>query len=402
MTEKGRFILNIVSGVVVALFFSWIMIRSVRRSTDLKVMIFKLVLSGLIVLFLVTVSFPMMNKQGMSPMGGLALSLVCFFVMAATWRHDIIELIEKPFGALYDGGGRELEARPFYSIARAKQKLGKYAEAIQLVREQLERFPSDVEGQMLIAEIQAEGENDLSAAAVTVQRLCSQKGHSPNQIIFALNSLADWQLKYAQDVESARQNLERIIERFPGSEFALAATQRIAHLSESHQVMMDRHDHRRIFVTEGVQNMGLASAEAQFKVPEVPPEQQAADCVKQLEKHPLDMETRERLAMIYANHYQRLDLATDQLEQMIKTPGQPPKSVVRWLNLLADQQIKLSGDFEMVKRTLERIIEISPDVAAANMARTRISYLKLQLKGKHETGSGVKLGTYDQDIGLKG
>lgn len=335
-------------------------------------------------------------------MFGLGLSMLSLFILMFTWRHEFIDAFSKPVASLVDGGNREVEARPFYSIARAKQKRGKYAEAISLVREQLERFPNDVEGQMLIAEIQAEGENDLSAAAVTVDRLCNQKGHSPNQIIFALNSLADWYLKYSQDVESARQYLERIIERYPESEFSLAATQRIAHLTESHRVMMDRHDHRRIFVKEGVQNLGLAAAAEQVKAPEVPPEQQAADCVKQLEEHPLDMETRERLACIYANHYQRLDLATDQLEQMIKTPGQPPKSIVRWLNLLADFQIKLTGDFETVKKTLERIIGISPDVAAANLARTRISYVRLQLKGRNEAGPNLKLGIYDQDIGLKG
>jgi len=402
MSEKVHLLLTIVSGVALAFFFGWVLLRSLKHSTDLKMLVFKLVLSGLLIWFLAAVATPMYNKGGMYPMFGLGFSLLSLFFLMLAWRHEFIDLFSKPIATLVDGGSREVEAKPFYSIARAKQKRGKYAEAISLVREQLERFPNDVEGQMLIAEIQAEGENDLSAAAVTVERLCNQKGHSPNQIIFALNSLADWYLRYAQDVESARQYLERIIERYPESEFSLAATQRIAHLTESHRVMMDRHDHRRIFVKEGVQNVGLAAAAEQAKAPEVPPEQQAADCVKQLEEHPLDMDTRERLAMIYVNHYQRLDLATDQLEQMIKTPGQPAKSIVRWLNLLADFQIKLSGDFETVKRTLERIVEISPDVPAANLARTRISYLRLQLKGRNEASPGLKFGTYDQDIGLKG
>src|SRR5690348_18087515 len=54
-----------------------------------------------------------------------------------------------------------------------------------------------------------------------------------------------------------------------------------------------------------------------------------------LEQHPLDTEAREKLAVIYADHYHRLDMATDELEQLIQQPNQPSRLVVRWLNLLA-------------------------------------------------------------------
>ena len=56
-------------------------------------------------------------------------------------------------------------------------------------------------------------------------------GPPPGNVALALNSLADWHLKYGQDREAARQDLEKIIELFPDSEMSARAAQRIAHLA---------------------------------------------------------------------------------------------------------------------------------------------------------------------------
>jgi hypothetical protein len=122
--------------------------------------------------------------------------------------------------------------------------------------------------------------------------------------------------------------------------------------------------------------------------------------VNHLERHPLDTEAREKLASIYTDHYKRLDLATEQLEQLITQPNQPIKNVVRWLNLLADMQIRSGADYETVKLSLERIIELDPHMAAAEMARNRLGLLKLELRAQAKK-EDVKLGTYEQNIGLK-
>jgi hypothetical protein len=47
-----------------------------------------------------------------------------------------------------------------------------------------------------------------------------------------------------------------------------------------------------------------------------------------------------------------------------------------------------------------RILNRYPNTPAANVARTRLSHLKLEFKGR-ERSSGVKMGTYEQNIGLK-
>jgi hypothetical protein len=130
------------------------------------------------------------------------------------------------------------------------------------------------------------------------------------------------------------------------------------------------------------------------------PGQTASECIKHLEKYPLDTEAREQLAIIYADHYGRLDLAADQLEQLIQQPHRPSKLVVRWLNLLADLQVRCGADYETVKQTLQRIVDREPNLAAAETARKRLELLKLEFKAR-QTNQTVKLGTYEQKIGLK-
>ena len=119
-----------------------------------------------------------------------------------------------------------------------------------------------------------------------------------------------------------------------------------------------------------------------------------------MEEHPLDTEAREKLALIYADHYGRLDLASDQLEQMISQPNQPARLVVHWLNLLADLQIRSGSDYETVKATVQRIIDRDPELAAAGIARNRLALLKLEMKARKKS-EDVKMGTYEQNIGLK-
>jgi len=122
--------------------------------------------------------------------------------------------------------------------------------------------------------------------------------------------------------------------------------------------------------------------------------------VQHLEQHPLDHEAREKLAMIYAAHYQRLDLAADQLEQLIAAPNQTGKDVARWLNVLADLQLRHGADYDTIRQTLQRVIDLFPELAAGQLAQQRIELLRLELKGK-EKSQVVKLGSYEKDLGLK-
>lgn len=387
--------LVILVGAIIAVvaFVYW----TCRKSEDPVRMIFKWVLTIGVLYFMFRVVAPMVDRGDYgAAFVGIPLTAVCGLVLAIIWRHSLAGLVAKHFGAIYDGGTTPPVPVPAYSVARARQKQGKFSEAILEIRKQLHRFPTDVEGQFLLAQILAEDLKDLSAAQIAIEHFCAQPGHAPKNIVFALYSMADWHLAIGHDPEAARQCFERIIELFPNSEHALGAAQRIAHLNSPEFEL----EPRKFVVKEGPPGAGLA--------PRNPPSTEApdhggnraAEFVEHLRQHPLDCEVREQLAVVYADHFGRLDLATDQLMQMIEQPNQPARNVVRWLNLLADLQVRCGADLETVQGTLQRIIDRDPHLAAAELARDRMALLKLEIKGK-EKSQAVKLGSYEQNIGLK-
>src|SRR6267142_715723 len=281
------------AGIVPALSLlaiGWLLVRSVKRAEDPARLIFKWILTAVLIGFMILGVGPVISKGGYGgAFGGVPLAVICLLVLTAIWRHSIGSIVAKPFSSLYDGGDDEPDPHPAYSVAQARQKQGKYLQAVAEIRKQLDRFPTDFEGQMMLAEIQAHNLKDLPGAQLTIDRLCAQPGHVPKNIGFALYSMADWHLKIGQDREAARRNLERIIELFPGSEFALGAAHRIGHLG-SLQMLLEPHERKKFAVTEGPRNLGLLSARNQIKRPEVEPEKVAGEYVKHLEEHPLDTE----------------------------------------------------------------------------------------------------------------
>lgn len=397
MERTGEFIRGLVlllAGILVIGVIAWRWLKGSRD--DPGRLVTKWVISALVVALLAFGIMPAI-------MGGGALLIpfiaVCGLILAILWTPNVTAFLARPFGNLIDGGDIEPDPEAFYSTAIAHRKRGRFLEAIAEIRKQLDRFPQDVTGQMMLAEIQAEDLNDLEGAQLTVERFVAQEGHAPKNIAYALNSLADWQIKFAHDVEGARQTLQRIEELFPGSEEALLAAQRIAHMSDA-DYLVNRGNRRAITLKAGAENLGLVKDYAPWKPPEEDQGKLAQQYVAHLEKYPADMEVREKLAMLYADHYGRIDYAVDQIEQMIQQPGQPMKQVARCLNLLADLHIKHGGNMEAAKQALERIIEMYPKYAVAESARQRIAHLRLEMR-THDVKEDVKMGTYEQNIGLK-
>ena len=177
------------------------MVHTVRRAEDPARMVFKWVLTVIVMCLMFWHAFPMAGQGGMVAFTGLSYAMIYALILAFTWRHNLGGLVAKPFASLYDGGSLEVEPRPAYSIAQSRQKQGKYLEAVAEIRKQLDRFPTDFEGHIMLAQILAENLKDLPGAELTIQRLCSQPGHAAKNITFALYSLADWYLKIGQDQE---------------------------------------------------------------------------------------------------------------------------------------------------------------------------------------------------------
>jgi len=371
-------LLGVLKWLLVLGILAWVLWRRLRQSEDeprelVRKWIITALLGGLV---LVVVVFVLLQNA----FAGVGLIALFGIAIGILWAPNVGRFIAKPLTSGYDGGDQELAPQPFYSIATAKRKRGLYAEAVALVQQELERFPDDFEGLMLLAEIQIENLHDFAAGEASVANIVAHRqAHTPAKVAYALNRLSDWFVHYQADRESARKCLERIRELFPNTELAQIAAQHIAHLA-SEAMMAEQRDPRRLLVTQHDEHLGLRQDYTGLKPPPEDLALTAASYVKHLEQHPLDNEAREKLALIYAGHYGRLDLAREQLEQLIGYPQQQPKHIVRWLNLLADLQITHGGDVAAAHQSLQRIMDLYPKGAAAENARNRMAYLNLEAK----------------------
>ncbi len=324
--------------------------------------------------------------------GGLAVSLV--------WAPTLGGMLSDGIGGVYTGGSTEIETKPLYSYAKAKLNRGDVTGAIVEVRKQLAQFPEDFEGLMCLARIFVERQNNLSDADEILERISVDPRYSSGEQVAALNQLADWRLKYGLDSNGAREALEGIVRRFPDTEAGYVASQRLAHLTP--QEMLDERTHPKpIEVVEHLEKVGLEPRLNPHA--EVSPDTaglRAQQLVDHLASHPQDFEARLELATVYNDHFARPELAIDQLEQLADLPNQPAKNVVHCLHQIADIQVEKMRDPAGAKKTLQRIVELFPQSAAAEKALTRMNYLTLQSKGQRPGGL-VKMGSYPQNIGLR-
>jgi len=390
--------------VLCAGIIGWILYRWLKKSDDRGRLISKWAITAV----MVGITWRIADSRIAGSGGGFDMATavivaiccaICGVVLGLTWASNIAEVLGKPLASLYDGGDAEVAPAPFYSIAEARRKQGKYLESIAEIRKQLARFPGDFAGMLMLAEIQAENLNDLPGAQVTIERLLTEPERKPVNMALALNRLADWQLKFGQDPDSARATLERVIGMFPQTEQAYLAGQRLAHLTTP-EMLAEQSQPHLIKLGQYQENIGLRREPATERAPTEDPASVALNLVRHLEQQPQDSEARERLALIYAEHYQRLDMAADQLETLLAQANLPARQAVHWLNLLADLHVKHAGDLAAARQALQRIIESYPRSAAAENANHRMAHLQLELRSKKESPV-VKLGSYEQNLGLK-
>ena len=400
MSHALHIALNVFLSLFALGFVGWVLWRTLKDSHDPARLVFKWLITTALIVCFVKYIMPLVKAGGFGAIEGMLLSVVWGNVMYMIWRHSVIDLIANPIASLYDGGREEVEPKPQYSSAIAKRKTNRPLEAVVAIREQLAKFPTDFEGVMLLANIQTEDLNDLPGAENTLNHFCVLPGAPDRQVVAALTQLADWHLKKSADVDAARVALQKIVARFPDTEIALRAEQRLAHLGETEKIILAQHDRQAMALPAGVDNVGLLASTEFLRPKEIEPGKLAAVHVKHLEQHPHDTEVREKLATIYARDFKRLDLATLELSQLINEPRHKPKQVAAWLNLLANFQVELGADVATVTDTLERIVAQFPDTPMAEIAARRLARIHQEFQGKKET-PGVKLGVYEQNVGLR-
>ncbi len=377
----------------------WIIWRSLKKSEDPGGLVSRFIVTGILLGILIFKIAPIVAEGGIAAAFSIPFVAAIGIMLAITWAPSWATMLFKPLFNVFDGGEPDGEMTPQYSLAEAKRVKGRFREAITEIRKQLERFPTDLRLQLMMAEINVTDLNDLQAGEVIILKLAQQK-HSPVNIASAFQQLADWHLKYGQDPVSAREALEKIINQFPGTPFAQTAAQRIAHLSSMDR-LLEHHELPTLKLKEYERDLGLKKkGQGNVADESLEVEKRAADLVLHLEKHPLDTSAREELAKLYALHYGRLDLAINELECLMASPQQNKKDFVRWLELSADLHIKIGNDLAQAQAALFRIIELFPGTSYAEMANRRLGTLNGELS-VHKKSQVIKLGSYEKDIGLK-
>jgi tetratricopeptide (TPR) repeat protein len=367
--------------------------RSLVNSDSRGVLVTKWVVSAVLILMIILI-------ESMDFAFKFIFMLIPAVILGLMWTSNVCNILFRPLTGAFDGEGDEKELEPFYFIAEAKRRKGLYQEAVAEVRRQLELFPGDVAGMMKLAAIQAEDLHDLPAATETLHELLQQPGLPPNNAVAALQTLADWQLQLGRDTAGARDSLERIIEMFPDSPYSHNAEQRLAHLEGVTRTREFR-EHAVFKVPSGPRDLGLRKTVLQVESPQEAADALAAEYVRQLEKYPNDTETRQKLAMLYAELFDRLDLAVSQLEQLAAMPNATSRDIAQWLNLLATLHIRHGNDMAAAENALRRIMERFPKSADASKAVARLAALQGELRAAAATTAAKALGVYEKDMGLK-
>jgi tetratricopeptide (TPR) repeat protein len=348
-----------------------------ERSDDRRALVRRWIISAFLILIMIAIPIRKVPF----------LIILPYLILAFLWIPSLTNLLLKPLTGAFDGGmDHDTGPKPFYFLAEGQRRKGLYQEAIVEVRKQLEIFPGDFEGFIKLASIQMEDLKDFPAAEATLNECLAEPGRTPQNVVSALHLLADWQLQHARDARGARGALERIVQLYPGTPFAHAAEQRIARLGSADETRRVREESR---FQVGTRERGIGLRKEAVAVPMAPvdPNTLAEEYGKQLELHPSDTATREKLAVLYGEEFGRIDLAAVQLEQLIALPAESSKHVAHWLNLLATLHIRIANDVPAAENALRRIIGRFPEGALASVAERRLATLKGELKGSQTTVS---------------
>lgn len=378
----------------------WVMVSWLRRSDDPKGIVYKWILTALLFAALLGLG----AFAGSGGVGGAfmvpLLTAAVGIILGILWAPNIGGLLASPITSAFEGDG-EAVRRPLYSRAVAQRKRGNHGQAVLEVQEQLAEFPADYEGWMLLAEMYATDFQHNQHAQECVERVLGFEGLHPKNVAFALGRSADWHLALDKNRDAAAASLERVVALLPGTEHAQLARQRLARLSPD-GILSGEDRRRNLHVGDYAQNIGLhTESPALASNFEEDPEQTASDLAAHLASHPHDFAAREQLAAVYADFYQRMDLAADQLEQLLATPGQPEKQQVRWLNMLCDFHVRVDGDTVKAREALLRIGELFPGGAAEAAAAKRMPFLERDAANAKRNRPAVRLGDYDQNIGIR-
>ena len=263
---------------------------------------------------------------------------------------------------------------PSYARALARISFGKYEEAEMEVIQELEQCEEDFDGWMMLAELYAVHFHDLPTADQTIRDLCGQPATTPVQMSVALNRLADWHLKLAHDPVAARQTLEQICARVPGTHLDKMARQRISRLPASRAELLEQEKGKPLHLPQVPEEVNTP--------PMILPRAEAAaaanQCVAALERDPDDVGAREKFARLLAESLGDAKNAIEQLELLLAMPKQPKNKRAEWLVTIAGWHARYHDDLETARLVYEEVVRDFPNTSQAFSAQRRINLINLQ------------------------
>lgn len=326
---------------------------------------------------------------------GLVVVIPTCVILGFLWVHPLVEHGLSGLTGAMTGGNEQVEPKPFYFRAQARRKKGEFSAALVEIDSELLKFPGDIEGMLLKAEILSDDMKDLPGAfGVLTEIEASDKPASER--VLAQFRRADLLIQRSKDIPAGKAVLEAIVAQNPESEAAHTATQRLSHLPGD-QAGAAR---KSLVVVKHEGSLGLTADLGASTIVQEDLGKKASELVAHLETHQDDWEAREKLATLYADHYQRIPLAVEQIEMLIAQPGQPQKRVAAWLNRIADLHLRSETGSAAARAALEDICARYPDSPAAEQATMRLATFGRAEKAK-QGPKVIKLGSYEQNIGLK-
>ena len=309
--------------------------------------------------------------------GGLGSLFAIFALMplGPIWAGPISGYFGGQVGKHFDGGDQEVEKQALLASVEGFRTSGQHQPALAKAQEELDRYPDDFDGNLLVATIHAEDLRDVMIATRVLKWIMVQPETTSKQIAHALSTLADWQLNVTRDPDAAATTLRQIIAKFPDSRAAHSAEQRVANMPTRRDLEERDKPREPKPMPKFERDLGLKGKLRQ-PAKKIDPDVVTQELVTRLEQHPNDWDTREKLAHHYIEHYRATEYAIEQLEILIASKFSNKADKCRWLHLVANWQCKIDGDITAAKKTLDRVSEMFPGTGYAEQAERAKQFLR--------------------------
>ncbi len=182
---------------------------------------------------------PMSGAGGQSALFAVMMATVVGALLAVMWVPAILNIITGPIMEWFAGGWFADDSKPYYAFAKGLRKRGKAESALEEIDLQLEKFPDDIEGRLLKAEIQAEDLEEVDGASRLLDEVIAFNEEDKKVVPDALKKLADWCLRIDGSPERAEAALQRLIGLFPESRIAAEAGRLIKRIPDRRRLLQD-------------------------------------------------------------------------------------------------------------------------------------------------------------------